>query len=70
MSSDAIIEEVRRVRQEYAKRFDYDLHAIAADLRKQEQQHPERLVSFPPKSPRKRRSAWASRRRQRIERGE
>jgi hypothetical protein len=60
MLPDPIIEEVRRVRQEYAKRLNYDLHAIAADLRKQEQQHSERLVSFPAKSPRKTRRAQAS----------
>ena len=33
MLADPIVEEVRRARQEYAKQFDYDLHAIAADLR-------------------------------------
>ncbi|OHB62997.1 MAG: hypothetical protein A2Y77_10575 [Planctomycetes bacterium RBG_13_62_9] len=60
MFEDPIVEEVRRVRQEYAKRFNYDLHAIAADLRKQEQHHPERLVSFPPKPLHKRRRARAS----------
>jgi hypothetical protein len=60
MFEDPIVEEVRRVRQEYARRFNYDLHAIAADLRKHEQEHPERLVSFPPKSPRKARRCRAS----------
>ena len=60
MLADPIVEEVRRVRQEYAKRLNYDLHAIAADLRKQEQEHSERLVSFPPKSPRKTRGTQAS----------
>ncbi len=44
---DPILEELWRVRQEYAQRFRYDVKAIADDLRKQEQQHPERLVSFP-----------------------
>jgi hypothetical protein len=56
MFTDPIVEEVRRVRQEYARQFNYDLHAIAADLRKQEQQHAERLVSFPAKPPRKTRT--------------
>lgn len=59
MCEDPIIEEVRRVRQEYAKQFNYDLHAIAADLRKHEQEHPERLVSFPPKLLRKARKTRA-----------
>ncbi len=49
MLNDPIVEEVRRIREEYAKQFDYDVSAIAADLRKREQQHPERLVSFPAK---------------------
>ena len=57
MQVDPIVDEVRRVRREYAKRFDYDLRAIAADLRKREQQHPERLVSFPPKPARGRKTA-------------
>jgi len=49
MQTDPIVKEVRRIRQEYAKQFGYDLHALAADLRKHEQQHPERLVFFPAK---------------------
>ena len=60
MLADPIVEEVRRVRQEYARQFNYDLHAIAADLRRQEQEHPERLVSFPSKPPRKTRRTQAS----------
>ncbi len=49
MRSDPILEEVRRVRQEYAARFGNDLRAMVADLRLREQQHPERLVTLPPK---------------------
>jgi len=49
MRNDPIVEEVRRIRQEYAKQFDYDVRAMAADLRKREQEHPDRLVSFPAK---------------------
>lgn len=49
MKEDPVVEEVRRIRWEYAKRFNFDLRAIAADLRKHEQQHLNRLVSFPPK---------------------
>ena len=54
MRDDPIVEEVRRIRDEYAKQFDYDLRAMAADLRKCEQAHPDRLVTFPPKPPRRR----------------
>jgi len=57
MEADPIIEEMRRIRKEYAQRFGYDLAAVAADLRRREQQHPVRLVSFPPKPARRRRTA-------------
>ena len=57
MLEDPIIEEVRRVRQDYAKQFQYDLRAIADDLRKKELEHPERLVSFPSKPARRHRTA-------------
>ena len=57
MLDDPIVDEVRRIRKAYAEQFDYDLRAIAADLRKKEQEHPERLVSFSPKPARRRRTA-------------
>jgi len=57
MVSDPILDEVRSIRQQHAERFDYDLRAIAADLREQEQQHQERLISLPPKQPRRKRTA-------------
>ena len=57
MRDDPIVDEVRRVREEYAKQFAYDLGAMADDLRKREQEHRERLVTFPPKSARQRDSA-------------
>ncbi len=34
MWKDPIIEEVRRVRDEHAKRFNYDLDAIVADIQR------------------------------------
>jgi hypothetical protein len=37
MSDDPIVEEVRRIRQEHAARFDYDLQAIFADLKRTEE---------------------------------
>ncbi len=52
---DPILEELWRVRQEYAQRFRYEAKAIADDLRKQEQQHPERLISFSARPARKKR---------------
>jgi len=57
MRDDPIVEEVRRVREEYARQFAYDLCAMAEDLRKREQEHRDRLVTFPPKPTQKRESA-------------
>ncbi|MEA2602160.1 MAG: hypothetical protein QOF89_3152 [Acidobacteriota bacterium] len=36
MSEDPIVQEIRRIRQEHAARFDYDLQAIFADLKRTE----------------------------------
>ena len=58
MYGDPIVEEVRRVRQEYSKRFNYDLRALAEDLKKKERLHQERLVTSPPKPARGRTTAW------------
>ena len=49
MHEDPIIEEVRRIRQEYSDRFNYDLNEMMEDLRKLEQRHPDKLVSYHPK---------------------
>ncbi|MBN1671544.1 MAG: hypothetical protein JXR37_10950 [Kiritimatiellae bacterium] len=55
--NDPIVDEVRRIRREYAKRFDFDLQAMAADFRKKEQQHRDQLVSFSPRPARRRTTA-------------
>lgn len=54
--NDPIVDEVRRIRQEYAKQFNFDLRAMADNLRKKEQQHPQQLVSYPPKPVRQRKA--------------
>jgi len=36
MFDDPIVAEVRRARDELARRFNYDIHAICEDLRKRE----------------------------------
>ena len=36
MFEDPIVAEVRRVRDELARRFNYDVHAICEDLRKRQ----------------------------------
>jgi hypothetical protein len=44
--SDPIVEEVRRVRDAYAARFNYDLRAIFRDLKDQEKRSGRKLVSY------------------------
>jgi hypothetical protein len=44
--SDTIIDEVRRVRDEYAKQFNYDLHAMCLDLRREQSLAGVPVVSF------------------------
>ena len=51
MWNDEIVEETRQVRDQYAAKFNYDLEAIYRDLKKQEEQNPEKFVSRPSKEP-------------------
>ena len=49
MLRDAIVEEVRRYRDEYAKSFNYDLQAIYQDLKEKQKESGRKIVSFPPR---------------------
>ena len=51
MIEDPIVEEVRRIRDEYARKFNYDLDAICEDLKKKQAESGRKLVSFPPRRP-------------------
>ena len=51
MMDDPIVAEVRKLRDEYARRFNYDLDAICQDLQQKQMQSGRRFVSFPPKRP-------------------
>ena len=51
MTEDPIVAEVRKARDDYAQRFNYDLDAICQDLQQKQQQSGRKLVSFPPKRP-------------------
>ena len=44
--SDPIVDEVRRAREAYAARFNYDLQAIYRDLKEQEKRSGRKFVSF------------------------
>ena len=50
---DPIVEEVRKARDAYAKRFDYDLDAICRDLQAKQRSSDKKVISLPPKRPRK-----------------
>jgi hypothetical protein len=49
---DDILQQVRMVREAYAKQFGYDLQAIHRDLKAQEQASGRQVVSLPPRRPR------------------
>ena len=46
---DPIVEEIRKIRDAHAAKFQFDLHAICEDLRKQERTCGHPVVSLPPK---------------------
>ena len=46
MWTDEIVEEIHRIREEYAKSFSYDLDAIFADLRKKEAESGRQVVNL------------------------
>jgi hypothetical protein len=48
---DEIVEEVRKYREAYAAKFNFDLQAIYQDLKKAEQKSKRKKVSFKPKKP-------------------
>ena len=43
---DTIIDEVRKIRDEYACQFNYDLHAMCLDLRREQNLGGASVVSF------------------------
>jgi len=49
MWKDSIVEDVRKVREEHAKKFNHNLDAIYQDLKKQEKRGGRKVVSLPAK---------------------
>ncbi len=47
MWTDHIVEEIHQIRQEYAKQFNYDWQAMYEDLKAQERNSQQRIVSRP-----------------------
>ena len=48
---DSVVQEVREIREAYARQFGYDLDAIHRDLKAKEQASGRQVVSFPPRRP-------------------
>jgi hypothetical protein len=46
--NDPIVEEVRRVREAYAARFNYNLREMVRDLQEKQKRSGRKYVSYPP----------------------
>lgn len=51
MWNDEIVDEVRKYREAYAAKFNFDLQAMYDDLKKAERKSKNKKVSFKPKKP-------------------
>lgn len=49
MYTDPILDEIRRYRDEYAARFNYDVEAMVDDMRRRQKEVGTTTVSRPPK---------------------
>ena len=49
MKKDPIVEEIRKVREQHAAKFNYNLDDIVTDLKKKEKKAKQKVVSLPPK---------------------
>jgi hypothetical protein len=46
---DRIVDEIRRIRQEHAKKLGYDLDAIFEDLKQKERKSKRKIVALKPR---------------------
>ena len=60
MIDDPIVDEVRKIREEYARQFNYDLDAICKDLQEKQAASGRKIVSFPPNRPERPRTVPAA----------
>ena len=49
MWHDPVVEELRKIREEHARKFDYDLHAICEDIRQRQGKSGHTVVSRSPR---------------------
>ena len=51
---DPIVEETRKLREEYVAQFNHDQNAVFHDILKRQSQRGRKLVSFPAREPKHR----------------
>jgi hypothetical protein len=51
MWRDPIIEELHKIREDYARQFNFNIHAICKDIQEKQGQSGREIVSFPPRRP-------------------
>jgi len=51
MWRDPIVEEIHRIRDEHARKFGYDLHAMCEDIRQKQAASGRQVVTRPPRKP-------------------
>lgn len=51
MWKDPIVEETRKLREEYASQFNHDIDAIFEDIQKRQTQSAQKPMSLPPRKP-------------------
>ena len=49
MENDPIVDEIRQARHDHAAKFDNDLSAIVADIRRLEKESGRNYIKFPPR---------------------
>jgi hypothetical protein len=51
MWKDPIVEETRKLRDQYASKFNHDIDAIYEDIKRRQAQSNKKTVSFPARKP-------------------
>ena len=51
MWEDPIVAEIRKIRDEHAAKFNYDIHAICEDYRRMAKESGRQHVTYPPRRP-------------------
>ncbi len=57
MNCDPIVEETRKLREEYAAKFHHDRDAMFDDIKRRQSEGGKRLVTFSPRKPKHRPTA-------------